>query len=224
VKPSILIVSDELTRASFAPTFFGAYDLTFAANLDTVLKTLKKQRFDICFIQLRRFQRPHLALLRRLLRTGSDLDLLAAAEWDQVEKLVEALGEKGNCLTRPYYPRQLKGQFDRIIAKRALEKENRFWRVELAALFADKPSLTREDIPLDLWEKAKEGRTKEDGASFKRSRKEFEKQCLRQALERVHGNQTQAAKALGIHRNTLIWKLKKLHLAADSTQNTRKRP
>jgi transcriptional regulator with PAS, ATPase and Fis domain len=107
-----------------------------------------------------------------------------------------------------------------------LERENRFWRQELMALFAGRESLTREDIPSEYLGKSletpKSGR-EEPLSSLKRSRLQFERQCVRKALERAQGNQTLAAKSLGLHRNTLIWKLKELRLEAECRRIVRKR-
>ncbi len=45
------------------------------------------------------------------------------------------------------------------------------------------------------------------GIPFQKAVKEFEKQFIMKSLERSGDNRTQAAKALGIHRNTLQKKL-----------------
>ncbi len=224
MKITLLVVTNELSKGSFPPALFSAFDVAWAPNLEAVPKLVKKQNFDICFVQLERFRRSDMALLRQVLKSGMILDLLVAVERDSVEKVLETLGERGECLVKPYFPTELQNKLARMAAKRVLERENRFWRVELAALLADRESLSRNDIPPEIWEKAKEGKTKDEGHSFRKSRKEFEKQCLKQALERVHGNQTLAAKALGIHRNTLIWKMKRLHLKVESTLGSRKGP
>jgi len=43
---------------------------------------------------------------------------------------------------------------------------------------------------------------------------EFEKKFIRRALERANGNQSRAAKVLGIHRNTLSRKVEAYKLDA----------
>jgi transcriptional regulator with GAF, ATPase, and Fis domain len=134
---------------------------------------------------------------------------------------METLGSHWDYLVIPYSSNELKLKLEKILMNRSLERENRFWKVELAALFADRESLTLKDIPSEMWEKG--GETKIEGQLLKRSRREFERECLRGALERARGRQTQAAKALGIHRNTLIWKLKKLNLMAECQKIVRKR-
>ncbi|HEY5040203.1 MAG TPA: sigma 54-interacting transcriptional regulator, partial [bacterium] len=82
--------------------------------------------------------------------------------------------------------------------------------VEMMAIFAGKDTLTLEDIPLDILVKQIDlAKTKEEAKlSLKRVRRQFERQYIRKVLERTRGNQTRTAATLGLHRNTLIWKLK----------------
>lgn len=42
-----------------------------------------------------------------------------------------------------------------------------------------------------------------------------ERSLIEAALEKSHGNRVAAAKMLGIHRNTLHLKIKKLHISVD---------
>jgi DNA-binding NtrC family response regulator len=105
-------------------------------------------------------------------------------------------------LTQYYWPGNLK------------ELEN---SVEMMALYACRDSLTLEDIPLDILVKQIDfSRTKAEAKlSLKRVRRQFERNYIRKVLERTRGNQTRTAASLGLHRNTLIWKLKELNLADD---------
>jgi hypothetical protein len=148
--------------------------------------------------------------------------LLVAVEHNQIQKGMDVLGSYWDYLIIPYALNELKLKLEKILMKKHLERENRFWRVELAALFADRKSLTLEDIPAEIWEKGV-GEPKKESQFFKRSRREFERECLRGALERAMGSQTQAAKSLGIHRNTLIWKLKRLNLMDECRKIVQKR-
>ena len=47
----------------------------------------------------------------------------------------------------------------------------------------------------------------ESGILFPEAVNEFEKKYIKRVLDRVNGNQTRAAHALGIHRNTLSRKI-----------------
>lgn len=47
----------------------------------------------------------------------------------------------------------------------------------------------------------------EGGISFPEAVNEFEKKYIKRVLDRVNGNQSRAALALGIHRNTLSRKI-----------------
>ena len=51
------------------------------------------------------------------------------------------------------------------------------------------------------------GRMVESGILFPEAVNEFEKKYIKRVLDRVKGNQTRAAHALGIHRNTLSRKI-----------------
>jgi DNA-binding NtrC family response regulator len=65
------------------------------------------------------------------------------------------------------------------------------------------------DIPLDL--ALKPGRAAWDGRlSFREALQEFERQLILRALDQARGNQTIAARQLGMHRNTLATKLVQL--------------
>ena len=52
---------------------------------------------------------------------------------------------------------------------------------------------------------------------------EFERKFIRKILEKVNGNQSKAAKTLGIHRNTLSRKIGDLGLARRSRRRRRAR-
>ena len=97
--------------------------------------------------------------------------------------------------------------------------------VEMMVLFAGKEALTVEDIPLDILVKQIDlAKTKEEAKlSLKRVRRQFERQYIRKVLERTRGNQTRTAATLGLHRNTLIWKLKELNLEEDYKKIVKKR-
>lgn len=72
--------------------------------------------------------------------------------------------------------------------------------------------IPKERLPLDILlgrEKVKAG-TKPEGTLFKEARAWFEKQFILSVLDKANWNQTRAAKLLGVHRNTLILKMKEL--------------
>ncbi len=61
----------------------------------------------------------------------------------------------------------------------------------------------------------------EDDIDYEDAVGEFEKRFIRTVLDKAHGNQSKAAKTLGIHRNTLSRKLE--HLGLDHQPRPRKR-
>lgn len=79
-------------------------------------------------------------------------------------------------------------------------------------------ALTKEEVishkglPLDilLAVTTGESNTGEEGKLLREAREQFEKQFILGVLEKVNWNQTEAAKILGVHRNTLIMKIQNL--------------
>jgi DNA-binding NtrC family response regulator len=51
------------------------------------------------------------------------------------------------------------------------------------------------------------GQMVERGIQFEEAVNEFEKKFIKRVLDRSHGNQSRAARMLGIHRNTLSRKI-----------------
>jgi len=72
--------------------------------------------------------------------------------------------------------------------------------------------IPKERLPLEiLLEKEKvKTDTKPEGTLFKEARAWFEKQFILSVLDKANWNQTRTAKLLGVHRNTLILKMKEL--------------
>jgi Fis family transcriptional regulator, factor for inversion stimulation protein len=61
----------------------------------------------------------------------------------------------------------------------------------------------------------------ERGIYFEEAIEEFEKRFIKRVLDRAEGNQSKAAKLLGIHRNTLSRKIEEYKL---DTNGHRRRP
>lgn len=55
----------------------------------------------------------------------------------------------------------------------------------------------------------------EKGILFGEAVEEFEKRFIKRVLERANGNQSRAAQALGIHRNTLSRKIDEYKLSSN---------
>ena len=62
----------------------------------------------------------------------------------------------------------------------------------------------------------------EHGIVYEDAVVEFEKKFIRKVLDTANGNRSKAAKALGIHRNTLSRKI--VELALDHRPKRRRRP
>jgi two-component system response regulator AtoC len=79
-----------------------------------------------------------------------------------------------------------------------------------------------EDMPLDL--KSVRGQLAYDlfatGADLRQAKAEFERHYIVQTLERCNWNQTEAAKRLGIHRNTLLTKMDMLQIRSTASSES----
>jgi DNA-binding NtrC family response regulator len=82
--------------------------------------------------------------------------------------------------------------------------------IERLVGLAETPMIELNDLPLDLL--LPDGRTKatgEDARPLKHASDDFEKQIVLRVLERVRWNQSEAARILGLHRNSLKIKLER---------------
>jgi DNA-binding NtrC family response regulator len=80
--------------------------------------------------------------------------------------------------------------------------------IERSVALVDGPVIEAKDLPLDLL--LPDPRSRIDGTDevpLKEARDQFERQLVLQVLERVQWNRTQAARLLGMHRNSLKIKL-----------------
>ena len=80
--------------------------------------------------------------------------------------------------------------------------------VVLASFLLVAPLIDLKDLPLDLMlpDSGRHGREAET-LPLKEAREQFERQVILRVLERVHWNQSEAARILGLHRNGLKLKL-----------------
>ncbi len=86
--------------------------------------------------------------------------------------------------------------------------------IERLVALGNEAIIRKERLPLDILlggEKEKVN-IKPEGTLFKEARAWFEKQFILSVLDKANWNQTKTAKLLGIHRNTLILKMKELRI------------
>ena len=120
MKTSILIVFNE---DSIEPRFenaLGKLELVVVHELLTALKILKKRRFDICFIKVRLSKKDDFHLLKQIQKMDGLSDLLIAVEQNQIQKLMETLGNHWDYLVNPYSLNELELKLEKIIIKRNL--------------------------------------------------------------------------------------------------------
>src|SRR5262249_61135859 len=76
--------------------------------------------------------------------------------------------------------------------------------VERSVALVEGPTIDDKDLPLDLLLPDPRARTEgSEELPLKEAREQFERQLILQALERAQWNRTQAARSLGMHRNSL---------------------
>jgi len=84
--------------------------------------------------------------------------------------------------------------------------------IQRAVALAQTETVSLRELPLDI--SILGGDVIEDiqkaGLSLREARSHFEKQYILNILEKVQWNQSEAARLLGLHRNTLLWKLQRL--------------
>jgi DNA-binding NtrC family response regulator len=86
--------------------------------------------------------------------------------------------------------------------------------IERLVAISPQSTLGVEDLPLDLVTVRQQAVSDifTRGASLRRAKAEFERHYILRALEKTRWNQTEAARMLGIHRNTLLGKMEALHI------------
>ena len=86
--------------------------------------------------------------------------------------------------------------------------------IERAVALAQSETISLRELPLDIFILGGEvtADIQKPGLSLREARNHFERQYILNILERVQWNQTEAARVLGLHRNTLSWKLQRLKI------------
>ena len=84
--------------------------------------------------------------------------------------------------------------------------------VERLSVLVEKDVIGTEDLPFDVYVKQKHSLESMMAQSIilKDARENFERQFITAVLERTRWNQSEAARILGIHRNTLLIKADQL--------------
>jgi two-component system response regulator AtoC len=84
--------------------------------------------------------------------------------------------------------------------------------IERAVALAQSETISLRELPLDISILGRDmiEDIQKAGLSLREARSHFEKQYILNILEKVQWNQTEAARLLGLHRNTLLWKFQRL--------------
>ena len=81
-------------------------------------------------------------------------------------------------------------------------------KFDIAKILKEEGFITPKDLPFDIYIKSGVCRSYKIEGTLKDACNRLQKEYIEEVLKRVNGNQVQAAKILGIHRNALFNKLK----------------
>ena len=86
--------------------------------------------------------------------------------------------------------------------------------IERAVALAQSETISLRELPLDIFILGRDmiEDIQKGGLGLREARSQFERHYILTILEKVHWNQTEAARILGLHRNTLLWKLQRLNI------------
>jgi len=94
--------------------------------------------------------------------------------------------------------------------------------IERVVALAHGDTITLKELPLDISIRQNEllDEIQKEGLTLREARRHFETLYILGIMDKVQWNQTEAAKILGLHRNTLVWKIQQLDLAGKIGERT----
>ena len=134
LRPVVLIVDDEPgVRASVKVILEGECEVVEAVNGPAALQTVKARDIDLCLLDIRLPGMEGIEVLERLKRLDGDLEVVLVTAVRTVRTAVEAMKLGAyDYLTKPFAVDDLRGLVRRALERRALQREVRYLRDELA--------------------------------------------------------------------------------------------
>ena len=133
-RPVVLVVDDEPgVRASVKMVLDGVCDVVEASDGPAALEAVRSGDVDVCLLDVRLPGMEGIEVLERLKRLDSGLEVVLVTAVRTVRTAVEAM-KLGACdyLTKPFAVDDLRGVVNRALERRALQREVRYLRDELA--------------------------------------------------------------------------------------------
>jgi DNA-binding NtrC family response regulator len=133
-RPVVLVVDDEPgVRASVKMVLDGVCDVVEASDGPAALEAVRSGDVDVCLLDVRLPGMEGIEVLERLKRLDSGLEVVLVTAVRTVRTAVEAMKLGAyDYLTKPFTVDDLRGVVNRALERRALQREVRYLRDELA--------------------------------------------------------------------------------------------
>jgi len=133
-RPTVLVVDDEAgVRASVRVILDGAYEVLEAADGPSALEAVRTQEVGVCLLDVRLPGMEGIEVLGRLKRLDPGVEVVLVTAVHTVRTAVEAMRLGAyDYLTKPFAVEDLRGVVQRALERRALHREVRYLRDELA--------------------------------------------------------------------------------------------
>jgi DNA-binding NtrC family response regulator len=134
LRPVVLVIDDEPgVRASVRMVLDGTCDVLEAPDGPTGIETARNRDVDVCLLDVRLPGMEGIEVLDRLKRVDAGLEVVLVTAVRTVRTAVEAMKLGAyDYLTKPFAAEDLRGVVTRALERRALHREVRYLRDELA--------------------------------------------------------------------------------------------
>jgi len=133
-RPVVLVIDDEPgVRASVKMVLGGACEVLEAADGPAAIEIVRSGDVDVCLLDVRLPGMEGIEVLNRIKRLDTGIEVVLVTAVRTVRTAVEAM-KLGACdyLTKPFAADDLRGMVNRAVERRALQREVRYLRDELA--------------------------------------------------------------------------------------------
>jgi DNA-binding NtrC family response regulator len=220
-KEQILIVDDDRTQAATLARMLGleGYRTRVAESGAEALREVERGGVDLVLTDLEMPGMDGMELFRRLRQDRPELPVMVVTAPGTIETAIEAVRDGVvDFVQKPVCAEELIHRFGKVFRERALRSENAELKKRL--LDRDRRGATLEEQELSIGTGTLSPRPGANGdgrlvdrlMSSEIAFDEFEREVLVQALQRTRGNQSRAARLLGMTRRTLQYRIDKFKI------------